>query len=100
MTSTVRTLTDFSPAAYVKILSRNVNHKNENRQLAYQNNQRHLQSCLLQIQSGQFFDHINLHFEILCSITAQSQLWNRHGKIQLNEVALHPSSSSKSVCLI
>lgn len=100
MTSTVRKLKDFSPAAFVKTLSSNINHKNENRQLAYQNNQRHLQSCLLQIQSRQFFDQINLHFEILCSITSQSQPWNRHGKIQLNEVELHPSSNSNSVCLI
>lgn len=69
MTSTVRT----PPVAFVKTLSSNINHKNENRQLAYQNYQRHLQSCLLQIQSRQFFDQINLHFEILHSITAHSQ---------------------------
>lgn len=96
MTSTVRT----PPVAFVKTLSSNINHKNENRQLAYQNYQRHLQSCLLQIQSRQFFDQINLHFEILHSITAHSQLWNRHRKIQLNKAELHPSSSSHSVCLI
>lgn len=76
MTSTVKTLTDFSSVAFVETLSRNINQKNENRQLAYQNNKRHLQNCLLQIQSRQFFEQINLHFEILHSITAQSQLWN------------------------
>lgn len=76
MTSTVKTLTDFSSVAFVETLSSNINQKNENRQLAYQNNKRQLQNCLLQIQSRQFFEQINLHFEILHSITAQSQLWN------------------------
>lgn len=94
MSSTARTLTDFSPVVFVKTLFSNINHKNEIRQLAYQNYQQHLQSCLLQIQSRDFFfDQINLHFEILRSIAAESRLWNSHRKIPLNEVELHPSGT-------
>lgn len=57
-------------------------------------------AAFCKFNQGNFFDQINLNFEILHSIIAQSQLWNRHRKIQLNEVELHPSSSSHSLCLI